>query len=118
MSEKEKQTVRRTVTTRSRNHEYPVTLELYGLETDLPTAIQNLQFLYDEYKHLGELYLELEYVPYTDGEEQQLELKVKRLETDEEYHSRLERERRAQEVRIAAEKKHLAELQKKYGEGA
>lgn len=115
MSEK-KQIVRQAVTIARRNYDEPVAVELYELETDLPTAIQKLQFLYEEYKHLGELYLSLEYVPYTDGEEQQLELKVKRLETDEEFTARVAREKRAQEIRIAAEKKHLAELQKKYGQ--
>ncbi len=115
MSER-KQIVRQAVTIARRNYEEPVTVGLYELETSLPTALQTLQFLYEEYKHLGELYLTLEYVPYTDGEEQQYGLYVRREETDEEYRSRVEREKRAQENRIAAEKKQLAELQKKYGQ--
>lgn len=93
----------------------PVTLGIEEYEGELQRVIQDLQQLQEDYGHLGTLMLRLEYVPYSDGEEQQYELYVRREETDEEYKERTLREKKAQEKRIAIEKKHLADLLKKHG---
>lgn len=112
----QRQVVCRAVTTVYRNSEHRVVVDLHEMGDDLSSVIQLLKELQEEHGHLGKLSLDLDYVPYTDGEDQQYVLMVERPETDEEFTARMTREKKAQEYRTAAEKKRLVELLEKYGD--